>query len=345
MTNSREPERAESQGSGRASQQSDQADPAEAEEGARSCGEGSPLPESMAAVLATYERHLISERDLTPHTVRAYMGDVSGMLEHAAMLGHIEVASLDVQTLRSWLAKQQTLGKARTTMARRATAVRVFTAWAHRAGLAPADPGALLGSPKAHRTLPPALRRDEARELLEAAAALADDGGPVGLRDVAILELLYATGIRVGELCGLDVDDVDHERRVVRVLGKGRKERTVPFGRPAEKALDAWLSSGRPRLAVNGAGPALFLGARGRRIDQRAVRSMVHARLADVPGAPDLGPHGLRHTAATHLLEGGADLRTVQELLGHASLATTQIYTHVTTDRLRQAYRQAHPRA
>jgi integrase/recombinase XerC len=185
---------------------------------------------------------------------------------------------------------------------------------------------------------------DEVRALLDAAAARADDA-PVGCRDVAILELLYATGIRVGELCGLDVDDLDRERRVVRVFGKGRKERTVPFGRPAERALDRWLGSGRPALAAPGSGAALFLGARGRRIDQRAVRTMVHARLTDVPGAPDLGPHGLRHTAATHLLEGGADLRTVQELLGHASLATTQIYTHVSTDRLRQAYRQAHPRA
>ena len=308
-------------------------------------GEGEGLPESMVTVLAAYERHLSSERDLTPHTVRAYMGDVSGMLEHAALLGHTDLGTIDVQTLRSWLAKQQTLGKARTTVARRATAVRVFTAWAHRAGHAQADPGALLGSPKARRTLPGALRKDEARDLLEAAATRADDGSPVGLRDVAILELLYATGIRVGELCGLDVDEVDHERRVVRVLGKGRKERTVPFGRPAEKAIARWLASGRPALAVDRSGPALFLGARGGRIDQRAVRAMVHARIADVPGAPDLGPHGLRHTAATHLLEGGADLRTVQELLGHASLATTQIYTHVTTDRLRQAYRQAHPRA
>jgi integrase/recombinase XerC len=317
---------------------------AEEAEGAQAGGEAA-LPEPMAAALAAYERHLVSERDLTPHTVRAYVGDISGMLEHAAALGHVEVASIDIRTLRSWLAKQQTLGRARTTMARRATAVRVFTAWAQRTGLSETDAGALLGSPKAHRTLPAALRRDEARELLEAAAAHADDGSAVGARDVAILELLYATGVRVGELCGLDLDDVDGERRVVRVLGKGRKERTVPFGRPAEKALDLWLSSGRPRLAIDGSGPALFLGVRGRRIDQRAVRAMVHVRLADVPGAPDLGPHGLRHTAATHLLEGGADLRTVQELLGHASLATTQIYTHVTTDRLRQAYRQAHPRA
>jgi integrase/recombinase XerC len=306
---------------------------------------GSGLPEPLAAALADYERHLVSERDLTPHTVRAYVGDLAGMLEHAALLGHTDLADLDVRALRSWLAKQQTLGKARTTMARRATAVRVFTAWAHRTGRCPTDPGALLGSPKAHRTLPPALRKDEVRELLDAAAARAAEAGPVGLRDVAVLELLYATGIRVGELCGLDVDDVDRERRVVRVLGKGRKERTVPYGKPAESALREWTSRGRPALATDGSGPALFLGVRGGRIDQRAVRAMVHTRLADVPGAPDLGPHGLRHTAATHLLEGGADLRSVQELLGHASLATTQIYTHVTTDRLRQAYRQAHPRA
>jgi integrase/recombinase XerC len=297
------------------------------------------LPEAMAGVLAAYERHLVLERDLTPHTVRAYLGDIAGMLVQAHRLGHTDVATLDLRTLRSWLATQQTLGRARTTMARRATAVRVFTAWAHRTGRIQSDPGALLGSPRAHRTLPPALRVDEARSLLEAAAAHADDGSPVGTRDVAILELLYATGIRVGELCGLDVDDVDHERRVVRVLGKGRKERTVPYGLPAARALDTWLGGGRAALAAPGAGGALFLGARGRRIDQRAVRTLVHARLAEVPGAPDLGPHGLRHTAATHLLEGGADLRTVQELLGHASLATTQIYTHVTTDRLRHAYR------
>jgi integrase/recombinase XerC len=303
------------------------------------------LPEEMSRALAAYERHLTAERDLAPHTVRAYLTDVRAMLEHAARLGHHDVGTIDVRTLRSWLAKQQTLGRARTTMARRATAVRVFTGWAQRTGRSTTDAGSLLGTPKAHRTLPPALRLDEVRGLLDAAATRADDGSAVGVRDVAILELLYATGIRVGELCGLDVDDVDHERSLVRVFGKGRKERSVPFGRPAARALDTWLARGRPELMAPGAGAALFLGARGRRVDQRAVRTLVHARLADVPGAPDLGPHGLRHTAATHLLEGGADLRAVQELLGHASLATTQIYTHVTTDRLRAAYRQAHPRA
>ena len=303
------------------------------------------LPEELSTALAAYERHLAAERDLAAHTVRAYIGDVRGMLQHAAAMGHTDLRSLDLRALRSWLAKQQSLGKARSTMARRATAVRVFTAWALRTGRSEVDPGSSLGTPKAHPSLPPALNEVEARSLLDAAAAHADDGSPVGLRDVAILELLYATGIRVGELCALDVDDVDRSRRVVRVLGKGRKERTVPYGLPADRAVGRWLEAGRPTLFTPGAGAALFLGARGARIDQRAVRTLVHARLAEVPEAPDMGPHGLRHTAATHLLEGGADLRTVQEMLGHASLATTQIYTHVTTDRLRQAYRLAHPRA
>ena len=303
------------------------------------------LPESMAKVLADYERHLTSERDLTAHTVRAYLGDLTGLLDHATRLGLSDVTELDLRTLRSWLAKQQTMGKSRTTIARRATAARVFTAWLARTGRAPTDAGASLGSPKKHKSLPPVLRADEAADLIRAAADRADDGSPVGLRDVAMLELLYATGIRVGELVGLDIDDLDTQRQVVRVFGKGRKERSVPYGRPAARAVDRWLTAGRPALRVEGAGAALFLGARGRRIDQRAVRELVHRRIADVPGAPDMGPHGLRHTAATHLLEGGADLRSVQELLGHASLATTQLYTHVTTDRLRQAYRQAHPRA
>jgi integrase/recombinase XerC len=303
------------------------------------------LPEGLARVLGAYERHLVSERDLTAHTVRAYVGDVAGLLEHATRLGIAGVADLDLRTLRSWLAKQQTLGLSRTTIARRATAARVFTAWLHRSAQTPSDAGATLGSPKARRPLPPVLRTDEAADLIRSASELADDGSPTGLRDVAMLELLYATGIRVGELVGLDIDDLDRDRNVVRVLGKGRKERSVPFGHPAARAVDRWLAEGRPALRAEGAGAALFLGARGRRIDQRAVRTLVHRLIADVPGAPDIGPHGLRHTAATHLLEGGADLRSVQELLGHASLATTQLYTHVTADRLRAAYRQAHPRA
>jgi integrase/recombinase XerC len=316
---------------------------------ARRAGEGAAdepgLPETMVRLLGDYERHLVSERDLTPHTVRAYLGDVSSLLDHCLRLGLDDVAELDLRALRSWLARLQTTGRSRKTIDRRDTAARVFNAWLHRTGRLPTDPGAALGSPKKHKTLPPVLRPDEAEALIRSAAELADDGTPVGVRDVAMLELLYATAVRVGELVGLDIDDVDDERRVVRVLGKGRKERSVPYGTPAARALDRWLSVGRPALRVEGSGPALFLGVRGRRIDQRAVRELVHRRIAGVPGAPDIGPHGLRHTAATHLLEGGADLRSVQELLGHASLATTQLYTHVTTDRLRRAYQQAHPRA
>src|SRR5689334_16185756 len=199
------------------------------------------LSEEFASGLAAYERHLRSERNLSEHTIRAYVGDIAGMLEHATALGCAAFEDIDIRTLRSWLAKQQTLGKARTTMARRATAVRVFTGWVRRTGRASGDAGALLGTPKAHKPLPPALDAAQARALLEAAAVHADDGSPVGLRDVAILELLYATGIRVGELCGIDVDDLDRGRRVVRVFGKGRKERTVPYGLPADQAVARWL--------------------------------------------------------------------------------------------------------
>lgn len=300
------------------------------------------LPASLGEALDRFERHLTLERGLSAHSVRAYVGDVVSLLDHLARMGRADLAGLDVRVLRSWLARLRSTGAARTTLARRAAAARTFTAYAQRVGALAADPGAQLASPKPHRTLPPVLRADEAAALVEAPAG---DGGPVGLRDRLALELLYGTGIRVGELVGLDVDDVDRGRRVVRVIGKGDKERTVPYGDPAERALDGWLRRGRPELAVAGSGPALLLGVKGRRVDPRTVRRLVHEHLAGLPGAPDLGPHGLRHSAATHLLEGGADLRAVQEILGHASLATTQIYTHVSVERLRAAYDQAHPRA
>ena len=180
---------------------------------------------------------------------------------------------------------------------------------------------------------------------MDHATARAAGGDPIALRDAAMLEVLYGTGIRVGELVGLDLDDLDQSRRTLRVFGKGSKERTVPYGVPAERAVSAWLRDGREHLVQSASGAAMFLGRRGRRIDQRAVRTLVHEHLSGVDGAPDLGPHGLRHSAATHLLEGGADLRSVQELLGHATLATTQIYTHVSVERLKRAYDQAHPRA
>ncbi|MDT4892229.1 MAG: integrase/recombinase XerC [Pseudonocardiales bacterium] len=300
------------------------------------------LPPALGSALDEYERHLRLEANRSPHTVRAYVGDAVGLLDHAARLGARRVADLDLDLLRGWLAVQRRTGFARSTLARRSASLRTFTAWARRTGLAPGDPGQLLASPRAHRTLPAVLRADEAAAAMDAVAA---DGSPVGQRDRLTMELLYATGIRVSELVGLDIDDVDRSRRVVRVLGKGSKERTVPYGTAAERALDTWLNEGRPALARPGSGPALLLGARGGRLDPRAVRSVVHQRIGCVDGAPDIGPHGLRHSAATHLLDGGADLRSVQELLGHASLATTQIYTHVSVERLRQTFAKAHPRA
>lgn len=300
------------------------------------------LPPSLAAPLAEFERYLRLEAGRSPHTVRAYVGDVTALLEHLHRLGGRHVGDLELATLRSWLAISRSHGAARSTLARRAAALRTFTAWAHRSGHSAHDPGQLLASPRRQRTLPAVLAREEAAALMQTGS---EDHSPVGVRDRLVLELLYASGIRVAELTGLDLDDVQRNRRMLRVLGKGSKERMVPYGLAAERALDDWLRSGRPALVRAGSGPALLLGVRGARLDQRAVRALVHRRVAGVAGAPDVGPHGLRHTAATHLLDGGADLRIVQELLGHSSLATTQIYTHVSVERLRQTYAQAHPRA
>jgi integrase/recombinase XerC len=318
-----------------------------------------PLPAGLDAALDAFRHHIEAERGLSRHTVRAYLGDIAALLEHAAAAGATGPADLGVGNLRAWLAEQHGRGQSRATLARRAAAARAFTAFAHARGLMPSDPGPLLGMPRIPRRLPEVLRQDQVAAVLAASAAAAADrppgpscpGGPsdqdaaLALRDAAIVELLYATGIRVSELCGLDLGDLDEERRTVRVLGKGNRERTVPAGIPAVKAVTAWARSGRPVLVTPGSEHALFLGARGRRLDPRTARRVVHACLAAVPGTPDSGPHGLRHAAATHLLEGGADLRSVQEILGHASLTSTQIYTHVTIERLQSAYRQAHPRA
>jgi len=362
--------------------------------GARAAPEPDALPARLDAALDAFRHHIEAERGLSRHTVRAYLGDVAALLEHAAAAGATGPADLGVGTLRAWLADQHARGQSRATLARRAAAARTFTAFAHTRGLMPADPGPLLGMPRIPRRLPEVLTQDQVAAVLAASAmprrgsdgapgpgaapggarspvAARSPGGAAGpggaprpagspgaaggpsaeqdaalaLRDSAIVELLYATGIRVGELCGLDLDDLDTARRTVRVLGKGNRERTVPAGIPAVKAVAAWARSGRPVLVTAGSGHALFLGARGRRLDPRTARRVVHERLAAVPGTPDSGPHGLRHAAATHLLEGGADLRSVQEILGHASLTSTQIYTHVSIERLQSAYRQAHPRA
>lgn len=314
-----------------------------------------PLPERLQAALDGFGRHLSAERGLSPHTVRAYQGDVRSLLEHAAQAAVTAPDGLDIAVLRRWLASQHGSGHTRATLARRAAAARTFTAWACVRGWLGTDPGPLLGTPRIRRRLPQVPRQDQMAAVLATLPAVGSGPGSgrsgggreaeLALRDAAIMELLYATGIRVSELCGLDVDDLDKGRNTVRVLGKGGRERTVPVGRPAIRAVDAWRRAGRPALAVPGSGPALFLGARGGRLDPRTARRVVHGCLAAVAGVPESGPHGLRHAAATHLLEGGADLRSVQEILGHASLASTQIYTHVSAERLASAYRQAHPRA
>jgi integrase/recombinase XerC len=299
------------------------------------------LPAALRDAVDGFARHLAAERNRSANTVRAYVTDVVGLLDHATRMGATSPGDVDLTVLRSWLARLRTTGSARTSLARRAAAARAFTGWAHREGLLRSDTGQRLASPKPHRELPAVLRTDQAESLVTAPSARHD---PAALRDRLVLELLYATGVRVSELCGLDVADVDRVRRVVRVLGKGRKERVVPYGLPAERALAVWLRHGRPALAVPASGDALLLGARGGRLSPTTVRRLVsgYARAA---GVPDTSPHGLRHSAATHLLEGGADLRSVQELLGHASLSSTQIYTHVSVERLRSAYEQAHPRA
>jgi integrase/recombinase XerC len=321
------------------------------------------LPARLAAALAEFRQHIEAERALSGHTVRAYLGDIQYLLEHAARSGIGDPAGIDADLLRGWLAAQHESGAARATLARRGAAARTFTAFACRQGWLDSDPGPQLGTPKARRTLPRVLAREEMTSVLasceeRAAMELASgrrEAGAIALRDVAVIELLYASAIRVSELCGLDEGALDAERRTIRVLGKGSKERVVPVGLPAARALARWEQAGRPVLAGERSGTALFLGARGARIDPRTARRIVHERLLEAgraaPGAdpdqagPDAGPHAIRHTAATHLLEGGADLRSVQEILGHASPATTQIYTHVSAERLKASYRQAHPRA
>lgn len=291
-----------------------------------------------------FARHLRSERGRSEHTSRAYLSDINHLFAFTVAQGVDDLRDVRLADLRSWLGDQADKGAARSTIARRAAAARTFLKWAQRSGHIDADPSLRLVAPRRNRTLPDVLKQREASAMLDLAAVRADDADPVHVRDRAVLELLYATGIRVGELVSTDIDDVDLRERTVRVMGKGAKERMVPFGIPAAKALEDWLAI-RARLVGPRSGPALFLGRRGARVDPRQVRSLVHEVLSHLPDAPDLGPHGLRHSAATHLLEGGADLRMVQEVLGHASLATTQIYTHVSVDRLRKSYQQAHPRA
>lgn len=283
-------------------------------------------------------------RRLSPATVRAYRADLADLA--VTLSPDAALADVGLEELREWLWRATQRGDARTTLARRTAAARGFFAWAHDRGMIPADPSLRLVAPKRGRTLPKVATADGVRRMLDDLGAHGDEAEPVGRRDRAVLELLYGAGIRVSELCGLDIDDLDRDRRTLRVTGKGAKERVVPYGLPAARALEDYLVRGRPALASGaGSGRALFLGARGARLGPRAVHALVSRTLGPVVGAEAVGAHALRHSAATHLLDGGADLRSVQELLGHASLGTTQIYTHVSSERLAAAYRLAHPRA
>ena len=324
-------------------------------------GHGSAADRARLEAFAEHQRH---ERHRSENTVRAYETDLRDLLTHlhrehpettgpAASAGRSALDSLDLTDLRRWLAGMARSGLARTTLARRVSSARTYMAWAVREGLREDDPTVRLASPAADATLPPVLQRGQMDRLLAAlaeavtAAEASEDpaAAAVSRRDLAVVELLYATGIRVAELSGLDVDDLDPGRRTLTVIGKGNRQRTVPYGGPAADAVADWLAHGRPVLTQADSGPALFLGVRGGRLGVRQVRAVVDRALEGLGDTSARGPHALRHTAATHLLDGGADLRSVQEVLGHSSLQTTQVYTHVSIDRLRDGYRQAHPRA
>ncbi|MCU1543077.1 MAG: recombinase XerC [Microbacteriaceae bacterium] len=321
----------------------------------------------LDAMLSDFVRYLSVERGFSEHTVRSYRSDLVDLLRFAEEAGVTDSSGIDLELLRGWLWRSSTAGLAKATLARRSATARALTSWLARTGAAPTDSAARLRAPKPDRHLPRVLTRAQMDGILAGLSRRAASGDPIAIRDLAIVELLYASALRVSELTGLDVRDVDLGRLTVRVLGKGSKERVVPFGVPAKTALSDWLDAragllagagvARPESATGtGATPhattaqgtganAMFLGARGARLGSRAVYRMVAGLLDDVPGGGPAGPHALRHTAATHLLDGGADLRAVQEMLGHASLGTTQIYTHVSTERLKESYAMAHPRA
>jgi integrase/recombinase XerC len=293
-----------------------------------------------------YGEHLREERNLSENSIRAYLADLESMLTHINELGITEFSQLELNHLRSWLANLQVRGAARSSITRRVVSIRAFTYWGAKHGWLIKDIGRDLVAPKPERTLPEILDIDSAAELISYLEHRASEERSYNsIRDLAIVEVLYGSGIRVSELVGLDLGDIDFERGTVRVIGKGNRERIVPLGIPALRAIERWLEEGRSVPANVLSGAALFLGARGKRIDQRVVRDIVYEATQAIGRDFKLGPHALRHSAATHLLEGGADLRTVQEILGHSSLSTTQIYTHVTEERLKKAYEQAHPRA
>lgn len=368
---------------------------------------GLPTVRGADEALDSFLRYLRVNRGLSRNTIRSYRSDISACLDILARRGIAHLDDVTLDDLRDWIGHESRTHE-KSSMARKIVAVRAFFGFCSLRGITSGDPAESLTTPKLAAPLPTVLTEDQARVMLDDAdrraeadagagttvrtagdlsravdatavsdvADIADEAArkraALELRDAAIVEVLYATGMRVAELVALDIDDIDDAQRTMRVTGKGNKTRVVPFGAPARRALDAWLERGRPEIlrsaraarggargavrkprGAAGASPdasassddrAVFLGARGGRLNQRQAREVVH-RLAQEAGVPDIAPHALRHSAATHLLDGGADLREVQEMLGHSSLRTTQRYTHVSMERLVETYRQAFPRA
>lgn len=303
------------------------------------------MEESLIDAWGVYLRANLA---VSEHTLRAYVSDLRSFTTYCQVdeLSTENIRSVvTLRAIRAWLASLVQQGKSRSTISRRTASIRSFTAWAYRRGYLDSDPGLLVTSARGDQKLPQVQTPSDTAELLSYAATRArEENSPAAIRDWAILETIYATGIRVSEVCSLDTTSIDQQDMTLRVIGKGNKERVVPFTRACLSALQAWLSHGRPSLAIPEAGRALFVGDKGRRIDPRVIRAMIH-RMCAQAGVRDLAPHALRHTAATHILAGGADLRAVQEMLGHSSLQTTQRYTHVDAQRLSAIYKQAHPRA
>ena len=299
---------------------------------------------SFGKAISGFEAYLDAGRGYSANTVKAYLIDVQDLADFLAKKNIQQVDELTLEHLRDWLWQATQQGLTKATIARKSAAVRSFTAWALKNGISNSDPGLRLRSPKASRTLPKVVSRESLAMVFESLSQKATEDNPQGVRDLVAVELLYASGARVSELVGLDLESIDYSRNIMRVMGKGAKQRMVPFGQPARDALDLWIRIARPKLATEKSGQALLLNSRGQRIGVRQVYSLV-ANLLEATPTGAAGPHSLRHSAATHLLDGGADLRAVQELLGHASLGTTQIYTHVSIERLRDGYKNAHPRA
>jgi integrase/recombinase XerC len=298
----------------------------------------------FAETLAQYEQQLSGARGFSPNTLKAYRSDISELLVFAQSRGIQNPAEISIDLLRDYLWALSETGLAKSTLARKSAAFRSFTAWLHKNQVLEVDPGLRLRTPKQNKALPTVVSRESLAQVFESLQLKATSDNPQGMRDLLIFELLYATGARVSEMVGLNLEDIDYGRSLLRVLGKGSKVRMVPFGKPAAEALDSWIRKGRPQLESEQSHSALLLNSRGKRVGVRQVYGLVAACLESTPTGAT-GPHSLRHSAATHLLDGGADLRSVQELLGHASLGTTQIYTHVSIERLKDGYKNAHPRA